>query len=836
MKNIWKYIITVALAGIAVAACKPDYPELVPSATPSASDFDVVIDVDQATNMATFTLKNKGMVPVWNFGSELIDGKASKVYAYTGNGVTLRFRDAGEHQVEVKAYNANGISTSSVLKTFKMDNTYRDPFDQAQYVRAISGGSSQNWIWNSTENNHFGCGWIVTDSGDYQPNPLGWWQCPAGGKKDFLYDDIMTFDSNGNYTYDPVDGQAYAKHDAEYPEGHAAEADDYLFPAEKKTTKYHFENNWNAAGIEEIFLVLDPGSILSYVPHKKNVEDPRFQVLETKSASMKKKLQLMALAYTPDNPAPVGISYYYEFVPEGSVAGKDDPLFGKESKTWILDNETAGYMGCGGSLGNPTEWWSAGPHEKDAYGVTDDELTFFKDGKYVFNPGADGKVYCNWESDYHHELWDGQNNSDYDAPAETQTSTYKLGSDADGDYIELPAGIFFSYVPNKAVLTEPTHLYIKEQSESKMVLVAKFNGICWQLIFKPRDGVVTEEDPLYGNESKIWVYDNEAAGYMGCGGSLGNPTEWWSAGAHEKDGFGVIDDELTFFKDGKYAFNPGAGGKVYCNWESDYHHELWDGQNNSDYDAPAEVQTSTYSIESDADGDFIQLPAGVFFGYVPNKAVLTEPTHLYIKELTSTKLVVVAKFNGICWQFIYKPKEGQGGGTPSDPGTIEDVLVGSWTWDPDFNGHFGCGESLANPLGWWSGEAHCKDNASMYNDVMTFSSDGKYTIDPVDGMTYINKDVTAYDALKVDSPYGDDFRIKTEKSTFAYEMDVIGDYDVIKLAPGAIFSYVPNNAFVEEPYLYVKEFSADKLVLMSFTATGNNGGSIAWVYSLKRVK
>ena len=124
----------------------------------------------------------------------------------------------------------------------------------------------------------------------------------------------------------------------------------------------------------------------------------------------------------------------------------------------------------------------------------------------------------------------------------------------------------------------------------------------------------------------------------------------------------------------------------------------------------------------------------------------------------------------------------------------------------------------------------------MYNDVMTFSSDGKYTIDPVDGMTYINKDVTAYDALKVDSPYGDDFRIKTEKSTFAYEMDVIGDYDVIKLAPGAIFSYVPNNAFVEEPYLYVKEFSADKLVLMSFTATGNNGGSIAWVYSLKRVK
>ena len=139
MKNIWKYIITVALAGIAVAACKPDYPELVPSATPSASDFDVVIDVDQATNMATFTLKNKGMVPVWNFGSELIDGKASKVYAYTGNGVTLRFRDAGEHQVEVKAYNANGISESPVTsvreqaKSYSNETTTGEDISSANY-------------------------------------------------------------------------------------------------------------------------------------------------------------------------------------------------------------------------------------------------------------------------------------------------------------------------------------------------------------------------------------------------------------------------------------------------------------------------------------------------------------------------------------------------------------------------------------------------------------------------------------------------------------------------------------------------------------------------------
>ena len=823
MKTIWQYIAIAALA-VSAAACTPEYPIPNQAGLPQASDLDVNIVVDQETNYVTFVMNNKGVVPVWIFGDQKIDGKASKKYSYTDNNVTLRFREAGEHTVEVKAYNANGISQGSLVKTFTLDNTYRDPFDPAPYVKAISNNSSQTWIWNSAEAGHIACG----PAGD----PKGWWQVEPNGKKGFLYDDLMTFGSDGTYTYDPVDGQAYAKKDAEYPAGHAIGDDDYLFPAEKKTTKFTFENNWNDAGIEEIFLVLDPGSILSYVVHKSLVDEPRYQILETKTSAMKKKLQFMATASTPTNAD--GISFYYEFVPEGSIAGADDPLFGKESKAWVLDNESAGYMGCGGSLGNPLEWWSAAPHEKDDKGVTDDVLTFFKDGKYVFDPGADGVVYCNWESDYHHELWDGGQNSDYDAPAEVQTSTYTLGSDADGDYIELPAGIFFSYVANKAILSEPTRLYVTELTEAKMVLVAKFNGICWQLIFKPRDGAPVAEDPLFGVTSKTWVYDNESAGYMGCGGSLGNPTEWWSGGPHEKDAYGVKDDELTFFADGKYTFNPGADGVVYCNWESNYHHELWDGGQNSDYDAPAEPQEATYTLDGDDDGDYIELPAGIFFGYVANKAILDTPTKLYIKELTQNKLVVVAKFDGICWQMIFRPKEGQGGG--GEPGSLDEAIVGTWAWDPDQNGHFGCGPDLGNPLGWWNGEAHCKDNAHMYDDTITFTADGKYTLDPVDGFSYMNKDVTFLNDRKGDSPYGDDFLYTNEKTTWDFTLDEENDLDVIKLADGGLFTYIPNNAFEDEPWLYVKSCTADQLVLMTYTATGNNGGSIAWQYVFKRVK
>ena len=486
MKHIWNKI-AILSAILMAAACEPTYPELNEASLPQASDFDVVITVDQETNMATFEMKNTGVVPVWIFGSELIDGKANKNYAYTGNNVTLRFREEGMHSVEVKAYNTNGISVGSMMKNFSMTNTYRDPFDPTPYIRNISGGSSQDWVWNSTEDNHFGCGPV----GD----PLGWWQCGANGKKGFLYDDVMTFDSDGNYTFDPGDGMAYANTGSEYMSDYNT-GEDYLFPVEKSTKKYTFENNWNEAGIEEIFLVLESGSVMSYVPHKSAVQEPRFQVLETKTAEMKKKLKLMSTVYTPNNKD--GISWYYEFVPKGSVIGEADPLFGVESKTWVLDNETQGYMGCGPDFGGSSSWWGATPHDKDNFGVKDDEITFFANGKYVFNPGEDGMVYCNWESGYRPDgYYSGDGSTDYDAPGEVQESTYTLGSDEIGEYIEIPAGILYGYIAKPQVLSETNRLYIKELTPDKLFVVANFEGISWQFIYRPKDGQV---DPTPGPE------------------------------------------------------------------------------------------------------------------------------------------------------------------------------------------------------------------------------------------------------------------------------------------------------------------------------------------------
>ena len=551
MKTIWQYIAIAALA-VSAAACTPEYPELNREQLPQASDLDVTITVDQETNYVTFVMNNKEVVPVWIFGDQKIDGKTSKRYAYTDNGITLRFREAGEHTVEVKAYNANGLSQGSLVRSFSLNNTYRDPFDPSPYIRNISGGTSQDWVWNSTEDNHFGCGPV----GD----PLGWWQCGANGKKGFLYDDVMTFDVDGNYTFDPGDGMAYANTGSEYMSEYNT-GEDYLFPVDKATSKYTFENNWNDAGIEEIFLVLAQGSVMSYVPHKSAVEEPRFQVLETKTAEMKKKLKLMSTVYTPNNKD--GISWYYEFVPKGSVPGASDPLFGVDSKTWVLDNESQGYMGCGPDFGNSAGWWGAGPHEKDNFGVKDDELTFYANGKYVFNPGEDGMVYCNWESGYRPEgHYSGDGSTDYDAPCEVIESNYVLGSDEIGDYIELPAAVLYGYIPKPQVLSETNRLYIKELTPNKLFLVANFDGISWQFIYRPKDGQVTPEpEPEPVQPLDPTNYDVNGDSNLWKAATNLNVETWYSPG--DWSGGITPDYEVTAGNGIKVTIPDGVGGSEW---------------------------------------------------------------------------------------------------------------------------------------------------------------------------------------------------------------------------------------------------------------------------------
>lgn len=316
MKTTLKYI-ALSMSAALMAACSPDYITPDQAKLPQAADFDVQVEVNQETNYVTFNMNNNGIVPVWIVGATdpIDNANGSKVtgknYAYTGNGLLLRFRDEGKHTVEVKAYNAHGISVGSQMVEFTLNNTYRDPFDPAPYIKALSDGSTKTWEWNHTVAGHFGCG-------PFGGTGTEWWSAGAEEKKDWsLYDDKITFGADGSYIYDPGDGQLYVNANSGIKSEYAT-GEDYLVPWEKTTATYSVESNWNDAGVEEIYITLPKGTPMSYVADQTELDDPRYLVLESKPADMKKCLKLVANLKTSGNPD--GIAWHYEFVKEGSPA------------------------------------------------------------------------------------------------------------------------------------------------------------------------------------------------------------------------------------------------------------------------------------------------------------------------------------------------------------------------------------------------------------------------------------------------------------------------------------------------------------------------------------
>ena len=485
MKTTLKYI-ALSMSAALMAACSPDYITPDQAKLPQAADFDVQVEVNQETNYVTFNMNNNGIVPVWIVGATdpIDNANGSKVtgknYAYTGNGLLLRFRDEGKHTVEVKAYNAHGISVGSQMVEFTLNNTYRDPFDPAPYIKALSDGSTKTWEWNHTVAGHFGCG-------PFGGTGTEWWSAGAEEKKDWsLYDDKITFGADGSYIYDPGDGQLYVNANSGIKSDYAT-GEDYLVPWEKTTATYSVESNWNDAGVEEIYITLPKGTPMSYVADQTELDDPRYLVLESKPADMKKCLKLVANLKTSGNPD--GIAWHYEFVKEGSAGGDvTDPLYGKTSKTWVLDSEANGHLGCGPDQANAAGWWAAGPNEKAGFGLYDDEITFYADGKYVFNPGADGKIYINKDVT---AIGPGTTQSeDYDIDWTVQESTYTLN----GDLLTFPEGVVIGYVANNESVTNPTYV-ITENTEDKLVIVANFSGISWQYIYKPKPEVFDVDGP-----------------------------------------------------------------------------------------------------------------------------------------------------------------------------------------------------------------------------------------------------------------------------------------------------------------------------------------------------
>ncbi|MDD5950727.1 MAG: hypothetical protein PUC53_02480 [Bacteroidales bacterium] len=491
MNKIFKYGL-ILLGASLLAACQAEILSPDQSKLPVASELKADIQVDQSTNVVTFSILDQGVVPVWIFGDEKIDGKVSKKYAYVQNGVQLRIRDAGEHTVELRAYNANGLSQGSQKVTFTLENTYRDPFDPTPYMKAMAN----EWVWDKMNNGHFGCG-------ETADNPTGWWSCGANGKDGVgLYDDVMTFTTDGKFTFNPGEGgTVYANKDVSVLGG-SIHDEDYEIPIEEFTCDYTIENNWNDAGIEEIYLVLPEGKNLSYVPNNDAVGDnARYLFVNTKPADIKKNLKLVNYSATANGGG--SIAWLYSFVPNSSGPSVEEFLAGTSGKSWVMDSQTKGHLACGPSFDDPAGWWAAGPDEKAGFGMYDNVLTFYPDGKYVFDSGADGMIYANKDVTL---VPGGPQGEDYMAEWPKQESTYVF----DGETITLPEGVVIGYVPNDGSYTNPV-FHVKSITETTLVLVSVGDGISWQYIFKVKES----------------NYDIDGEGNLWRSASI-NPEYWYS--------------------------------------------------------------------------------------------------------------------------------------------------------------------------------------------------------------------------------------------------------------------------------------------------------------------
>ncbi len=157
---------------------------------------------------------------------------------------------------------------------------------------------------------------------------------------------------------------------------------------------------------------------------------------------------------------------------------------------------------------------------------------------------------------------------------------------------------------------------------------------------------------------KQWRIKYDEAGHMGCGPSGTDGLRWWSAAPNDKAAWGVYDDRITFSDDGTYTYNPGAGGTVYVNWGCSIYPEYnINKATETDFMAPVDPQTSSYTLDADADGNVtIKLAPKTLFPYIANDDQYNAGEYR-IENISNKKMTLIIDNGNIAWHFILTSEE-----------------------------------------------------------------------------------------------------------------------------------------------------------------------------------
>lgn len=230
---------------------------------------------------------------------------------------------------------------------------------------------------------------------------------------------------------------------------------------------------------------------------------------------------------------------------------------------------------------------------------------------------------------------------------------------------------------------------------------------------------------LTDNSTKEWRIYSAQAGHMGCGESITNPANWWSAGAEDKSAEGIYDDRVTFtanadkLAEGTYTYSAGDDGLTFCNTGVT---TLGITGSSADYSTPCvgvngAQTTATYSLAYDSSLDMvtITLPAKTLFPYMASDAQMSGAYTLYVSDINTKTMTCVLALESICWQFIFVNGE--------DAETTFDVNQINWCETNDAE-NIGNAFNQTGTMNFWFADA----NWSQVDDPDFSYVDGVYTI------------------------------------------------------------------------------------------------------------
>lgn len=161
--------------------------------------------------------------------------------------------------------------------------------------------------------------------------------------------------------------------------------------------------------------------------------------------------------------------------------------------SWTWESSSQGHIGCGPNLADPVSWWNGAPENKANASVYDDVITFGPGNAYKFDP-VDGMTYMNkGVTEFTGEKVDipyvdnaDTGEGDWRIEAAVQESTYTFSASGEFPSITLPAGIYFSYIPDDAVFNGAIVYYITAMWENQIEISAAWpdSGIAWRYRLK----------------------------------------------------------------------------------------------------------------------------------------------------------------------------------------------------------------------------------------------------------------------------------------------------------------------------------------------------------------